>query len=296
MADSSILFQGRSDVQLKILDLSFADAQQPEAVETLRGCSGYFFNGGDPKRLSEAFLAYGHDTPALSAIRERFATAGAVVSGSSAGAMIVSPVTLCECGAQSSLHALQDGQLFQAPGFGFVNDVLIDAHFFQRGLLGRHMFALARNRLPVGVGIDEGATVLVPADGGLWSIPGGGAVAVIDAASGATPGKLADFQLSILLPGDRFDPRRGHYEIAPGRAPVTLESRSDVPPPWTDQIFAAGGVLAVAKALVESPAAEAVGLTADNSIRVTFRKAPDTRAFGDASGYSVLNLQVSIER
>ena len=56
-------------------------------VAALRDCTGFFFGGGAPQRLSETFRPRGHDTPALAAIRERFERHGAVVAGSSAGAM-----------------------------------------------------------------------------------------------------------------------------------------------------------------------------------------------------------------
>ena len=57
--------------------------------------------------------------------------------------------------------------------------VLIDAHFFARGLMGRHLFALARDNLPVGVGIDEDAAVLISSDQQTWRSSAGGAAALI---------------------------------------------------------------------------------------------------------------------
>ena len=66
-----------------------------------------------------------------------------------------------------------EGHLFKAPGFEFLSaPVLIDAHFFARGLMGRHLFALARDKLPAGVGIDEDAAVLISSDQQTWRVIG----------------------------------------------------------------------------------------------------------------------------
>jgi cyanophycinase len=221
------LFDGFRDVHLSVLNLRPGDAALPDVIATLRGCTGFFFGGGAPERLSLAFRPNGHDTPALAAIRERFERNGAVVAGSSAGAMIVGPVTLCECGAQSSTMAVTRGELFRAPGFDLLDvPVLIDAHFFARGLLGRHMFALARERLPVGVGIDEGTTVLVPGDGGPWRVLGGRAVALVRTPADAETDRLYDFGFSVLFPKDRFDPLSNKVAVAPERQQLAAE---DIP-------------------------------------------------------------------
>ena len=98
------LFDDFRGVRLAVLDLKPNDAGRPDVVAALRTCTGFFFGGGAPQQLSETFRPRGRDTPALAAIRERFEKYGAVVAGSSAGAMVVGPVTLCECGAKSSIR------------------------------------------------------------------------------------------------------------------------------------------------------------------------------------------------
>jgi cyanophycinase-like exopeptidase len=102
-------------------------------LEALNRCTGYFFNGGNPELLSEGLLTAQGDSRALAVIRKRFEQASAVVAGTSAGSMIVGPITLCECGPKSSVNALTTGTLYQAPGYKFVNGVLVDGHFFTRG-------------------------------------------------------------------------------------------------------------------------------------------------------------------
>jgi cyanophycinase len=218
-------FDEFSGVKLAVLNLQSSDTGRPDVVAALRGCTGFFFGGGAPQRLSQTFRPGGRDTPALAAIRERFEKHGAVVAGSSAGAMVVGPVTLCECGAHSSVLAVTRGELFKAPGFDLLGEpVLIDAHFFARGLLGRHMFALARDHLPVGVGIDEDTAVLVPGDGGPWVVLAGKSVAVVRMPADARMDSLHHFGISILSPGDRFDPTTNDVRVAAKRQRLSPDS------------------------------------------------------------------------
>src|SRR5215468_1668741 len=247
------LFDGFRDVHLSVFNLQPTDTGRPDVVAALRACGGFFFGGGAPQRLSETFRPRGRDTPALAAIRERFEEHGAVVAGSSAGAMVTGPVTLCECGAHSSVLAVTRGELFKAPGFDFLNKpVLIDAHFFARGLLGRHMFALARDRIPVGVGIDEDTAVLVPGDGGPWAVLAGKSVAVVRMPDDARMDSLHHFGISILSPGDRFDPTTNDIHVA---AKCQRLAPDSIPIDW--------------------PASE--------GIKYTFSTTADTADYGDAA-------------
>jgi cyanophycinase-like exopeptidase len=220
------LFDHYSGVHLRVFDLGPRDVALPDVVKSLGDCTGYFFGGGAPQRLSETFRPGGRDSLALAAIRTRFEQHGAVISGSSAGAMIAGPLTLCECGEHSSVQAVHQHELFKAPGFALLQaPVLVDAHFFARGLLGRHMFALARDDLPVGVGIDEGAAVLVPGDGGPWQVVAGPRVAILRTPAGASVANLHDFGFSVLSPGDRFDPVTGKVLVAPGRSKLAPDDQ-----------------------------------------------------------------------
>ena len=219
------LFDDFRGVRLSVLNLQPSDTGRPDVAAALHDCTGFFFGGGDPQRLAETFRPHGRDTPALAAIRERFERHGAVVAGSSAGAMVVGPVTLCECGAKSSVLAVTRGELFKAPGFDLLSaPVLIDAHFFARGLLGRHMFALARDRIPVGVGIDEDTAVLIPGDGSPWVVLAGKSVAVVRMPADARMDSLHHFGISILSPGDHFDPATNDIRVASQRQRISPDS------------------------------------------------------------------------
>lgn len=225
---SARLFRRFSGLALTVLSPESEDVAQPAVLAALEACTAYFFGGGDPKRLSTILRPEGQDTPALAVIRRRFEQDGVLVAGSSAGAMIVGPITLCECAANSSVQAVLNGKLFKAPGFDFLSaPVLVDAHFFARGLMGRHLFALARDRLPVGVGIDEDGAVLVSADQKTWRVIGDRRVALLVTPSVVSAERLENFGLALLAPGDEFDPAKGTIVLPDGRRPISGSTLSD---------------------------------------------------------------------
>src|SRR5262249_47717076 len=154
-------FDGIGRLKMLTINVTSNISEQASVIEALQGCTGYFFNSGDPIMLSNALRPNAQDSPALKIIRKRFELNGAVVAGTGIGAMMAGDLSLCDCGSESSVGALTQGTIFEAPGFVFVHGVLIDAHFFARGVIGRHLYALADTQEPVGVGIDETTAVIV---------------------------------------------------------------------------------------------------------------------------------------
>jgi len=220
--DLARFFRRYAGVALTELYLDDENIANPAVLAALEDCTAHFFGGGDPKQLSMILRPQGQDTPALAVIRRRFDEDGVLVAGSSAGAMIVGPITLCECAANSSVQAVLNGKLFKAPGFEFLSQpVLVDAHFFTRGLMGRHLFALARDRLPVGVGIDEDGAVLVSGDQKTWRVIGDRRVALLFTPPDIAPGKLENFGLALLAPGDEFDPATRTILLPDGRQTIS---------------------------------------------------------------------------
>jgi cyanophycinase len=294
--DPYLKFDGIGGFRMLTLNVPAANAQQARVIEALQSCTGYFFNGGNPLLLSSAFRPNAVDSPALRVIRERFSQEGAVVAGTSAGAMIVGDLTLCECGPDSSVDALTEGKLFEAPGYAFVHGVLIDAHFFTRGLLGRHLYALADTKEPVGVGIDESTAVIVPGDGELWTIIGDGSVALIRRGKLSRVGRLEDFTISLLNPGDRFDPVTGRIVVAPRRQPVTLSRDPGVPVVEAAAIFEADRVRSLILELARSPSLSAKGYDDSSGMIVELQKGDASTAFSDGKSTTVLDLSLSIAR
>ncbi len=285
-------FGGVPEARTHVLDIDWSNSGDAGVLATLESCEAFYFEGGDPQRLSLVLVPGGQESPALAVIRRRFEE-GAVISGSSAGAMIVGDLTLCECGPVSSVNALLHGELFEAAGFGLVGGVLVDAHFFTRGLIGRHAWQLARRDIPVGVGIDEGTAVIVPGDGGPWEVIGQRGVGVV-ARDPAGPG-LGTFTVSLLAAGDRFDPRTGQVTVAPGRRPVA-DAAGPAAPLRTTDVFAPEQVPALMIGLAEGPARRAVGVAADGAIKLSLVETGHTRAFAGVDGsWTILDLAMRID-
>ena len=294
--DSRRRFDGLGGPPRRVLNPGPGDGDDPVILAALGTCGAYFFDGGDPQRLSDTFRPEGHETAALALVRDRYEHAGATVSGSSAGAMIAGPVTLCECGPHSSVAALRQGRLFEAPGFGLVDGVLVDAHFFARALIGRHLVALARTKLPVGVGIDEETAVEVPPAGAPWRVVGSRAVAVIEAPAQAVEGRLEGFTLSLLRPGDAFDPAGPTFTVSPSRVEHTVRRDPAVIPAAADTIFIDDRLLGLLEELAQGPASEAIGYDFREGLELHLVKTDATRVFVGESGVTVLGLRVSVIR
>jgi cyanophycinase len=290
--DPYLRFDKIGGMRMLSLDITARNAGDIEVTDALKSCTGYYFNGGNPELLSSNLLRGLDDSPALGIIREKFEHGGAVVSGTSAGAMIVGPVTLCECGSTSSVHALSEGRLYEAPGYRFVDGLLVDAHFFARGLIGRHLYALADTKEPVGVGIDESTAVIVPGDGGLWQVIGDSSVAVIRRGPRSTVDHLSGFTISLLNAGDRFDPHTGKIVVAPSRKPIVIGDDPTAAPAEASDIFAPDRMRQLILAFAPGPSATAEGFAQAEGLMIQLRKRSDTAGFSDGRSLTVLNLEV----
>ncbi len=165
-------FKRLGAVKIHALDIRDRDdAGDKATVDRIRRCGLVFFTGGDQLRLTNVLGG----SPVLRAIRERHA-AGAVVAGTSAGAVALS-ATMIYNGAAAD--ALRKGAVKMASGFGFVEGVIIDSHFLERGRFTRLMEAGATNPEQLGIGLGEDAAVIVHPHRILEAI-GPGHVVIVD--------------------------------------------------------------------------------------------------------------------
>ncbi len=276
-------------------DNSAQSTRDPQVLSTIRDCAAFYFAGGDPVRLSVSLLnPDGTDTPALRAIRQRHAE-GAAITGSSAGAMAVSKTMMCECGAGSSVDALVNGRLKLAPGLRFVTDGLVDAHFLERGLLGRLVEAMKATGELFAIGLDEDTAVLVPGGGAPWVIVGESSAVILRRTN--LNEAYTQIAVNLLADGDRYDPYSGNIQISSTRPRIT-------PPRVTaengvSEIFAPRAVHKLIElAAINAPGA-AVGVSSVPGIRVAIARTPETQVYyaSDLPGsraYSLTGLSLSI--
>jgi len=128
-------------------------AADPANVQEVKRYGIVFFTGGDQLRLTHVYGG----SAVLEAIRERY-VAGAVIAGTSAGAVALS-ATMIYNGAAAD--ALRKGAVNMTTGFGLVEGVIIDSHFLERGRFTRLMEVAATNPEYLGVGLGEDAGVVV---------------------------------------------------------------------------------------------------------------------------------------
>lgn len=202
---------GATDVHY--LDVrSREDARKNENCEIVNNCGIIFFTGGDQLRLTNVLGG----SPLLETIRERYAK-GAVVAGTSAGAAAMS-ATMIYNGAASD--ALRKGAVKMSSGLAFVEGVVIDSHFLERGRFTRLMEVGATNPEYIGIGIGEDAGVIFH-DGGLMEAIGPGHVIVVDSrnlqssnvveVSDGEPVAVENVTMHALISGYGYDIRQHRY-------------------------------------------------------------------------------------
>ncbi|MEU0001238.1 cyanophycinase [Streptomyces microflavus] len=305
---------GAADAQWVPVDLDRIDNADADAVvRQVNSMTGFFFGGGDQSRYLTTLLngAEHTDSKVLAAIRAKLA-AGAVVSGSSAGAQIAAGADMVTGG--ESYQGLRDGsspgyfedvtRLGYEPkgGFGFLRSGLIDTHTGAYGREGRAMRLAADTGHDRVYGLEENTALLVEHPGSPRErvrVIGPSGVAVFDLRrarvhEGPEPAEaggeakratwsLAGVRYDYLTEGDRYDPRLRLAFPATGKRP--LAPRSTTPVPANTDVFysvanpagAPYSFLTTARALAATRAqrtAEATTYEDGPRFTVTFTKEP----------------------
>lgn len=287
-----------------------ATAQDPAVVAQLRACSGFFFVGGVQSRVTAALRPDGRRTPALEAIWERW-QAGAVVSGSSAGAAIMSDPMIAggtSGGAFTRGLVRLEGPAADADstagmvlsrGLGFFPAALADQHFLARGRFGRLLVALLdAPGFDLAFGIDENTALVV--DGPTVRAIGASGVIVFDARGAGRQGRgVRDLQLHLLGSEDTFDLTSRRLTAAAGKAPMATTGTPHRP---VDNIFAPWAFLESLDAFARSEATVLPWIVPGGTI--TVRKSAAFRAVansgtgprGTAAGLGLTGLRVDVTR
>lgn len=164
--------------------------------DALKSAALIWMPGGEQTRLMKALDDAG--VPAL--LRERYKT-GAVIGGTSAGAAVMSALMIT---GEADLENITPKATKLATGLGLWSEVIVDQHFLKRQRFNRLLSAVLDHPDKIGVGIDEGAAVIVSPGG--WEV-WGGKVLVIDARARAASGSPAtQAQLHVLDAGQQWKP------------------------------------------------------------------------------------------
>lgn len=150
------------------------DASRDHVAKIIGEASGIFFTGGDQLRITSILGG----TKAYAAMQDAY-NRGTVIVGTSAGASVMSSNMIVDGNGNDPARKCT---LKMAPGMGFLEEVIIDQHFHQRGRIGRLLCGVAENPNILGVGIDEDTAIRVFPDAH-FEVLGTNAVTIIDGRS-----------------------------------------------------------------------------------------------------------------
>ena len=132
-----------------------SEAESEAFVASLREATGVWFTGGHQYRLAEAYLHTATHRALLGVLRR-----GGVVGGTSAGASMLASYLMR--GAPEGNH------IVRAPGheegFGLLRDVAVDQHLIARHRERDMLEVLRHYPQLLGIGLDEGAAIVVRGD------------------------------------------------------------------------------------------------------------------------------------
>ncbi len=158
---------------VNVIDIrSREDAANKEYLDRIREADIVMFSGGDQLRLSSIFGG----TEFLQILKKRYQNEHFIVAGTSAGAAAASTNMIYR--GQSN-EALVKGEVQITAGLGFIDSVIIDTHFVQRGRIGRLFYAVASNPGILGIGLGEDAGLLIT-EGCMMEAIGSGLTIVVD--------------------------------------------------------------------------------------------------------------------
>jgi cyanophycinase len=181
--------------------------EDPELLAQLAQSTGVFLSGGDQLRLC-ALLA---ESSLMKQLRQQVWDGRTALAGTSAGAAVLG-LEMIACGGsgESPNSALVDLSI----GLGFIPEVIVDQHFYNRNRLARLISAIASHPDKLGIGVDEDTCALFDANGQVHVL-GKGAVTIVDPGDvkyinhveigSSAPLSISNLKLHILSQGDCYN-------------------------------------------------------------------------------------------
>ncbi|QDP84068.1 cyanophycinase [Chryseobacterium sp. SNU WT5] len=163
-------FLGAKNVN--ILDIqNRVEANSDEITARATAADVVMFTGGDQLRLTSILGGSRfHDIILMKYLKEDF-----IYAGTSAGAAASSENMIYQ---GSSGEALLKGEIKTTQGLGFIENVIVDTHFVQRGRIGRLFQAVVNNPRTLGIGLGEDTGLFIYKD--VMTAIGSGLVILVD--------------------------------------------------------------------------------------------------------------------
>lgn len=207
--DTSLVYGMRPLVELGLTNVKpmhvSAETVTEAQLDSIRTAAGFYLCGGDQARFMAAV-----DDRIIEAIRTAYRS-GAVVSGSSAGAAMMSRIMITgdqvrEPEYESTYRRIMTENGIYGEGLGLLENAIIDQHFVERSRYNRALTALHDYPgLPV-IGIGESTALVIEPNA--VEVEGESQVVVfwpVETRSDSA-GRIGmqDLHVDVLLPGDRI--------------------------------------------------------------------------------------------
>lgn len=183
------------------------DADNEDIIDRLKKCQVVMFSGGNQSKITSVF----HDSSFFKILKSRYQHESFVIAGTSAGAMAMSHVMISD---GNSAYSLLKGEVKNATGLGFVEDVIIDSHVNKRGRFTRLAQMVALHPQKIGIGLGEDTGVIIT-KGDELEVIGSGAVMIVDGSNilysniatikDGSPISLEDLRVHILQKGNLYN-------------------------------------------------------------------------------------------
>ncbi len=157
---------------VNILDIQNREQANSDAIVARANAADVvMFTGGDQLRLTSILGG----TRFHEAILLKYQEQNFIYAGTSAGAAAASENMIYQ---GSSSEALLKGEIKTTQGLGFIENVIVDTHFVQRGRIGRLFQAVVNNPRTLGIGLGEDTGLYIHED--RMTAIGSGLVILVD--------------------------------------------------------------------------------------------------------------------
>jgi cyanophycinase len=191
-----------------VLNISSREqANSAENCDRIQAADVLVFTGGDQLRLSSIFGG----TKIHQIMLDKYQNEEIVIAGTSAGAAASSKNMIYQ---GSSKDALLKGEVKITGGLGFIDGVIVDTHFVQRGRIGRLLYAAASYPGNLGIGLGEDTGLFIT-NGHMMQAIGSGMVILVDGRHMADtnltdvemgkPVSIKNMVVHVMCEGDLYD-------------------------------------------------------------------------------------------
>lgn len=191
------------------------EADRAEILKRIQNADVVMFTGGDQLRLTSILGG----TQFHEILLKKYKEEEFIYSGTSAGAAAASGSMIYQ---GSSKEALLKGEVKITSGLGFIDDVIVDTHFVQRGRIGRLFQAVVGNPKILGIGLGEDTGLLIT-NGTKMEAIGSGLVILVDGkqikntnltdVSLGEPVSISNLVVHVMSQNDTYDLTSGEFVI-----------------------------------------------------------------------------------